>query len=393
MTKILFAAYGGGHINAILPVIKYVQRHTDWEIEVLGLTTAGKKLEAEGIPYIGYKDIIEPNDQAASRIGRDLVKQLDTKLISYEESVAYMGLSYMDLVNRVGEVEAKAIFEEKGRQGFLQLTVMERLLKKVKPDLVVATNSPRSEQALIMCASMLNIPSICLVDLFGFIEIEWIRDRRFANKVCVLNNQIKDVFVKKGRDEHDIVVTGNPAFDSLADVHLLEEGGSLRTRKQWEGKKVILWASQPEPGNEQLPREIEQQLMECVKNHEDWILVLRFHPSEAIKYSELPDRVEVNIDNLHSLLHAVDLVVTMTSTVGLEAALLGKPVISVDLSVYTPDVPYSKMGISKGITSLEQLEEASIDALTDNYSNQWRNANLGKSTLNVMKVVRNLIDR
>ncbi|RED84025.1 CDP-glycerol glycerophosphotransferase family protein [Cohnella phaseoli] len=392
MTKILFAAYGGGHINAVLPVIKYVQRHTDWDIEVLGLTTAGKKLEEEGIPYIGYKDIIEPDDQAAYRIGRDLVKQLDTKLVSYEESVAYMGLSYMDLVNRFGEVEAKAIFAEKGRQGFLQLTVMERLLKKVKPDLVVATNSPRSEQALITCASILNIPSICLVDLFGFTEIEWIKDRRYGNKVCVLDKRIKDFFIMKGRDESDIVVTGNPAFDYLTDNRLMEEGESLKARKHWKDKKVILWASQPEPGNEQLPRLIEQRLMECVKKHDDWILLLRFHPSEDIKYSELPDRVEINKDNLHPLLHAVDLVVTMTSTVGLEAALLGKPVITVDLSVYTTEVAYSNLGISKGITDLEQLEEALIIALTRQGNCEWENTSLGQSTLNVMKVVRSLVD-
>ncbi|WP_407299139.1 hypothetical protein [Morganella morganii] len=61
-------------------------------------------------------------------------------------------------------------------------------------------------------------------------------------------------------------------------------------------------------------------------------------------------------DSLYTLLHAADLVIVTASTVGLEASLIGKNVLSIDTSIFTDDAPFSKMGISIGVKRISDLE-------------------------------------
>jgi predicted glycosyltransferase len=56
-------------------------------------------------------------------------------------------------------------------------------------------------------------------------------------------------------------------------------------------------------------------------------------------------------------LHAVDGVVVTASTVGLEAALIGTQVLSVECSVFSPDVDYVKNGVSIKVSSPQELPE------------------------------------
>ncbi len=162
-------------------------------------------------------------------------------------------------------------------------------------------------------------------------------------------------------------MTGNPAFDAVNSQHSIVLAKEIRqARGIAEQSKVILWASNIEPekhrltgavGDPQLPRRIEQTLRKMLLSHPDWHLVVRYHPSEFVEFE--PARnvyLSSRDENLHALIHSSDLVVVLTSTVGLEAHLAGKSVICVDMSVFTADTPLSKMGIGTGVTRLEQLE-------------------------------------
>ena len=62
--KIVFVTYGGGHVNMLIPVIKKLQKQSNLELVVLGLTTAGLVLKNNNIPYIGFKDLLNDNDYA-----------------------------------------------------------------------------------------------------------------------------------------------------------------------------------------------------------------------------------------------------------------------------------------------------------------------------------------
>lgn len=400
--KLLFVTYGGGHVNALSPVIKTFINNPDFKVHVLGLTTAQTVLEREGIPYLGFKDFVEKGDEPALEKGKELAGDLQNNAVPLEETIAYLGLSYRDLEIRLGAEEAERLYKEKGRQAFLPLTVLKRIISKIKPDLVVATSAPRAEQAAMLTARELSIPAVCIVDLFGLMEIKWLKEPGYANKICVLSDHVRGFIIRAGRRQEEVVVTGNPAFDRLAQPDLDLKGQQLRQEKGWCNDRVILWASQSEPklhpvtgerGDPDLPRKIDQVFFDIIERHPDWRLVIRYHPSETVPSQPLPPRVETSplSDDLSPLLKAVDIIVSMTSTVGLEGALIGTSFITLDVSVYTPDAPFSKMGIAKGVGSLDHLEDALEEVLAEKWLPAQALPVIGQSTANIANIIMDLI--
>lgn len=363
---ILFVAYGGGHVALLAPVALALQK-AGLPFTFLALTTAGAYLDRLEIPYIGFRHLDGAQDVDVQTYGEVLAQDLPVGgPVPREETVAYLGLNYRELVREHGQVQAQMLFQERGRQAFLPVPVFERLLESLKPALVVATNSPRSERAAILAARRVGMPSICAVDIFALQEVQWIGVPGYADRVCVLNEQVRQMFIEHGRKPEEVVVTGNPAFDRLTTAQAVEAGAQLRQNRNWNDNLItILWASQIESathpfadrvGDPSLPRRIEAYLREFVAVNQGFRLVVRYHPSEHEIFKR-GLRVEFSpvAEDLGALLHAVDMVVVTASTVGLEASLVGRPVISVDASIFTADAPYSEMGISTGVKMVEDL--------------------------------------
>ena len=162
MARIAVVTYGGGHVAMMIPVIHALQKQGH-EVVVLGLTTASRVLHSNAIQHVGFKELLPliPEPESAIELGVRLVGNNDSSgPVSYDESVAYMGLSYWDLQKYVGPKLAAEKYSELGRQSFLPTQVLRLWLESVEPDLVVATNSPRAEQASILAAGSLGIPSL-----------------------------------------------------------------------------------------------------------------------------------------------------------------------------------------------------------------------------------------
>ena len=398
--NLLFMAYGGGHVNMIVPLIQAFRQQPKYRIHVVGLTTAGPVLQRAGIPYFGFRDLVEEEDAPALEWGRRLAPDSRNPAVPYEETIAYLGLSYADLEKKYGLEKAAQLYQDQGRRSFLPTTVMERLFAKIKPDLLVATNSPRAEQAGILTAGKRGVPAVCVIDSFTLIEVKWMREPGYANKICVWLDWIKEFLVESGRAPEDIVVTGNPAYDYLADKDLEEKGKQVRAQKGWGTDKVILWASQAqpethpitgEPGDPDLSRKVDHEFFKLIEKHPDWRLVIRLHPSENFQYDRLPDRVEFSplSEDLPSLLKAVDVVVSLTSTVGLQGVLLGIPYVILNISVYSQDAPFSKLGLAYGVDRLEDLESGLVQVLNEGWQPTVPLPEIGRATQNVVQVIEN----
>lgn len=369
--KLLCVSYGGGHVAMLVPVVKLALQRGH-EVVFLGLTTARRSLDLQGIPSIGFADLLSDADGAARAYGRELAAGLPADgPVPLAESQAYLGLSFADLVAEWGEKEARARYAAQGRQAFLPVRTLRRAMEAIRPDLVVATNSPRAERAAIMAAGQLGIPSVCAVDSFALREVEWIGVPGFATHVCVLNDAVKTTISQHGRARDEIIVTGNPAFDSLFTEEMVQAGAALRAQSGWasDARLTILFASQDEPthhtftglggGDPSLPDRMEQVLRNFVAHTPDYRLVIRYHPNQ--KRAFIPGlNVEFSPSSqpLPPLLHAVDGVVATTSTVAIEASLIGKPVLTVDSSIFTVDAPFSAMGISTGVMTPEEMPAA-----------------------------------
>jgi hypothetical protein len=368
MKKVLFACYGSGHVRMVVPVARALQAAGLARVEVLGLTTAAAVVRAEGLPLLQVKDFVDGGDEAALARGRELVAQMGA-VEDAAESAAYLGLCYAELEEAFGPVEAQQRYARLARQAFLPVRTMARILQRVQPDLLVVTNSPRAERAAMLAARQLNIPGVCLVDLFVVDEVRWIGAADYGQRVCVLNEGVKTFLIDAGRRADQVVVTGNPAFDALHEPANTQRALELRQQRGWEGRRVILWPSQAEPethpfdgsrGDPHLPHRVLERIAGWVMRNNDAVLCVRPRAGEPPPVLPDGDRIVVTGQDwpLPVLLHAVDVVVTLTSTVGLEGHLCGARLIQVLGSVFDAAMPLARFGVADAAVSLDGLERA-----------------------------------
>jgi hypothetical protein len=361
-SKVLFVTYGGSHARILRPVIERLVLDKNIEIYILALTKSASEFEGIEAKVLGFKHFF--SGARIEGFGKELMKDL-IEVSDIEETIAYMGQNFAELVDSLGHDEALSLYHKDGRQIFLPIKAMTTIIESISPDLVVTTNSPRSEKAAVLAAYNLGIKSLAIVDMFGIRCLPWFKDPDFADCVCVLSESVKDYLVGAGIAASKVSVTGNPMFDTLVNSFVKDKSLIMAVRSK--RPLTVLWATQSEPlqggdlgkpGDPELPIRVEKKILEIFDRHPDWSLIVRNHPSEAQR--DYPSFVEISsqAEPVEMLLEKVDLVVTLTSTVGFQGLLLGTGLITIDTSVYTETMPYSAMGLSHGITDLEELEAA-----------------------------------
>jgi len=370
---ILFVTYGGGHVRMVLPVAKALQ-DAGHSVSIFALTTAIEPTQKSGLPWFSYASLPQAKSHDVQSHGNRLTEGFPKDgPVPFVETVAYHGINYCNMEKEYGAQEAAIRYEKDGRAQFYPIHTMKEILTELRPKVVVATNSPRSEMAAIRAANMLDIPSLCMVDLFALQEQAWIKDPNYATEICVINTEVRDMLISKGRPAEDIIITGNPAFDELQDPKTISAGQIMRKERSWgeAGRITLLYASSPEPlinphsgqptdpAYLKLPLQLEQKLIDLVSSDPDLELVIRRHPSQpqnvALQQKVWQSTMEDNID---TLLHAVDIVVVTSSTVGFQAYIAGRPVLSVECSSISQDMPYGAYGISHAVKSLEEISTA-----------------------------------
>lgn len=371
MKTVLFVTYGSGHVRMVVPVARALANAGLAKPVVLALTTAASVARAAGLKVFQFKDFLTTGDGAAIAHGKRLMAEMSGSVTDPEETVAYLGLCYAELVEDVGFVEALRLYQRDGRQAFLPLRTLQRIVGKLAPSVVVTTNSPRAERAAIVAARSLGLPSVCLVDLFCLDEVKWIGVPDYADTVCVLNDSVKRFLESAGRAGGQVVVTGNPAFDTLGDPGHIVDGQQLRLSRQWGNKRVLLWPTQVEPayhpfngasGDVDLPRSALKRVIHWVLSRDDCILCIRPRAGELAP--TVPDDPRIVVTgqevSLPALLQAVDLVVTLNSTVGLEGHLAGTRLVQILGSVFDDAMPLKSYGIAD-----EAVDVAGISAALD----------------------------
>lgn len=393
--RILIVVYGGGHIAAVLSIIRELRSRDRADVVVLGLTTAMAVLRREGIPALGYVDFIEPGDESALALGARLSMGLpEGGPVAPAESRAYLGINYRELEDRLGPAEAEERYRMEGRGAFLPLRFLGRILDRVRPDLVLSTNSPRSEQAALEAAAARGIPQVCIKDMFGTSDLERLSQPGFGGVLCVFSESIKRKLVALGRSPAEIEVTGNPDFDRLSRPDLAERAAKLRGTFGWEENRVLLWASHLWQCDPPFPGRVEKELMEICRRNPSWRLMIRPHPSEVRSAVELPSWALLSRggDDLAVQLAAADVTVTMVSTVGLQARLLGKRMVSVVPSCGTDRDLYQRNDLAtRCTTELESLESVLKEALSMPEGRPDGFPLVGTATENVLQVVRRLL--
>lgn len=346
--KVLFVSYGGGHIGMVLPVMRELEALIPGvQCPLLALTTGHLKAKAVRPDALGYKDFLHLVDAGAARAWGERLSEGNTSPdVPRDETVAYLGINYLDLIAQHGEAGAAELYRAQGRYGFRPLHFMRAVLDALQPDAVVATNSPRSERTALDVAGERGLPAIGMVDLFGLDSDTYVLHDPKPAWTCVISEGVRQRLIARGFPADGVVVTGNPAFDGLFSADNRARAHAFLAEHGWQGLRPVLFAGHwepqahpatPVPVGQALPREIEAVLREAVHARDDLALIVRYHPSDWTQYPRLPDAARIHFSEpprepIHPLILAAQAVVVQTSTVGLESAVSGKPVISVENS-------------------------------------------------------------
>ena len=373
--KILFVSYGGGHAAIVERVLEALAPY-GYATEIMALTIGGPHFKLRNIPYFGFKDFLGSEDVQALEWGKKLAAQTHRPEsgIEEDEAIAYLGLSYWDMVLREGEEVAARHWATKQRNAFLPISVLERVLDRVRPDLVVTTNSPRAEYAAQIVANRRDIPTLCIYDLFGrshFHRIE--SDVMAVISPLVIENLRQHTGV---RDGQRYIVTGNPAFDPAVEYR-----GPVNPawRKEHfptipEDAKIVLGIDQPAWCDDadrtwhyrdavEVMAHLDRQATAAA--NAGGYLLLRPHPSQdrapffAWMEKHRHPHVHMAADMpLYPLLNACDAVMLFESTVACEALLVGRPVIQLDIPLAFHSVLVGKWGLAHWLQSPDELDEA-----------------------------------
>lgn len=407
MSKALFVCYGGGHADALIPVIHYLRANTDINVEAIGVNLAAEKLRKAGIPCKSLSDYL---DIRSVEIGFPLARGRHnfSSKVSFADSIAYYGYTMSDLIDEVGEDIAYKILKIFDRRTMFPAKTMMRILDQERPDVVITTTMNRFEAATLYAAGKLGIATVKVEDLIGRIyktfpdkiQVDTEEEKKrlikngisekniilkeeinnplvmdFYEKIYSIQNKMrptafavlceyaKNEIMKRGVPENQIYITGQPAFDKHP-WYLINTSKEDVCKKLGidANKKLVSFMSQPNVERE----EVFKAFVDAINfsEVEDVYFIVKLHPNEDGKIQKLLLK-EKDIDNVilvkdidaRELIAVSEVIMTVSSTTGLEAAVMGKPLIYVNVTATEDFIPFEKMGIGIRCQNSKEIAE------------------------------------
>ncbi|EJP7764353.1 hypothetical protein NY838_005076, partial [Escherichia coli] len=273
-------------------------------------------------------------------------------LISKEETIYYLGASFLDLVNELNsEEDALSLYKKQGRRAFTPINSLKLIINYFSPDLIITTNAPRAEKAALIAAKELDIPRILINDNAWVIGADsqsgalYSAQNDLADYICVQLLESKNYLEKHSKDtKSEIVVTGTPVFDQLLSIERTENLDNI-PRVLLADYDFSTWNSN---SAYQLDIAIRSELNDLARKGKIQ-LTFRPHPNQPIDYSAFS---HANISNpkteVSEVIGNYDVIITAISTVGLEAKLLGLGLVSLEgiRTLNESTVSYAELGIS-----------------------------------------------
>lgn len=223
------------------------------------------------------------------------------------------------------------------------------VVEDIKPNIVIVGDdrAPSSVRIDVLYCRKMGIPHFEIQH--GLYTVSSLMAKPLSDKIFIWGDATKDALIEAGADIDQMEITGSPKYDSLI-TKLNDQSKSANL------PKTILFTTQPVSGNInlQIINEIEPYLKE-----RNVRLIVKPHPSETadyyrkgVKNSDMID-VKNNDENTIDLLLNTDIVILLSSTVGIEAAILGKPMISVNLTNQTS--VYVESGVALEVKNIKDL--------------------------------------
>jgi len=266
--------------------------------------------------------------------------------------------------NRSGKIRSKLLGMFCGL--IFSILYLIPTFKHKKPDIIIVVNDLTFfGRAAIVAGHIMKISSVRISA--SVVAPNQRTPPLYADFMVVSGEAIKKVYVQSGIPEEKIIITGNPRFDTLFKRNRIEDRNKIFAKYKLDpNKKLIVFTSQPIQEREKLLNAVFNTL----KKLPEMQLIVKLHPSEsALLYYQIMDMIKLNnaiiVEDIeiYELLNAADCVLTSFSATGLEAMMLDKPVISINLTGELDRMPYAESGAALGVYHEDELAPAIMRAL------------------------------
>jgi hypothetical protein len=231
----------------------------------------------------------------------------------------------------------------------LHVDEIDRLLKDVKPDFIITGTSANdfTEKFLWKAAENRHIPAMAVLDhwcnygvrfsRYGSKNIhEYESNKTFdfrPSYICVMDDFAKSEMQLEGIPPNIIYPLGNPHFGTIKKRAQLVDIAKIRSKflQNNQDKKIISFASEPYEEDYGISPEIKAMydIIQVLGDHDDAIVVIKIHPRESQnKYSKFTQCIVDRETDSIEMIMASDIVISVSSMVLIEAAILGKKIIS-----------------------------------------------------------------
>ena len=399
--------------STLLPIIQEINISADVvvlpEHRVSGLT----KLRKHGIPLSYWTEYIPifslPSIMKQARKLRTTWKQLRADLEA-QAAFKYDDISIWSSIQSHLEI----LFLRHFPVMLLQTRALRHIFETIQPSaLVTVAGRTSTDRLAINLARQYHVPSL-------YVQPAMISDSPhygplYADKAAVSDDFSHRIFINRGGVASErLAITGSPRFDDIPDA--IANATRLSAQKQVREKldlsldeKFVVFATQP--FSLSYTRKMIKAVIQALSKYPFLQLIIKVHPREPLeKYNALlsdldwtssKPKVVTEID-LYTLLATSELVISGFSNVILEAVLLDKPALVVNLTGEPDPLPFVQDGIALGAYNDsevgKQFDKIMNDQLTQEMLKEHRKRYIyqnhqlvdGKSTQRVVELLRQM---
>lgn len=375
------------NITEYEPLIKALRDDNDLiiinEAKPIGSSFGALKILLENdIPYKSLEDYINKqvrrtiNEEARSLVDKwnNIIRTNE----NFKKIFAFQDIPFWELV----ENRFQHLFSKQGSfaKVIKYVEAIKSLIRTERIDMIIAfADVLEFEKTAVIIGNSMGIPTLVLQH--GVIAGEIGCVPLTADRMAVWGRISKDWLIRRGINPDRLVITGCPQFDVIPHRSSVAKEEFRRKLKLVPDKNLIVLATDPFAGytsieKEEEPEKLVRAIFEAMREFPEIQFVIKPHPSEDARFykaiaKEMKAKVRVTKNvNLYELLSACDILMTGTSTVGLEAMMLGKPVIFMNLTGRSDLVPYAESGAAIGVYKQGEISPAIRSILEDPQTNK-----------------------
>jgi len=291
-----------------------------------------------------YWDVLRKNQHQTEIALKDIDTHLPARLLSQMSGYSFGW-------------DAQVLFMENIAQAKTYVDVYMDMLERLQPEIVILFNeNSLPDRAMANVARMKGIPSIAIQHgLF----IGYVYRSLATDKMLVWGDEPRKFWLQQGCVPERVISIGALAHEKWQPL-------KKQATSVLHIKPCILFLGQNPAAfiSHETHRKTVDAVFRVIRALPEYDFVVKPHPGEDIKpyqtaYDGLPSKFNVELLNGGKVEDAIlesNLVITVFSTAGLEAMLLGKPVIVLNLSQEPSIAPY--ISAAELVESAELLPQA-----------------------------------